>query len=260
MTQAKFVWYDLNTKDKAKAQAFYGALFGWKVEAWKPEGAPADMPAYSMLCIGEQPFGGMNEIPADVPAPAHWMGHIEVDNVDAAMKRATGLKAQFPMGAMDIPTVGRMAMMLDPQGCVVSLFQPAGETPKVPAATEHGMVGWNELIASDAKAAKTFYSEVVGWKWRTGPMAAQMEYHLFGTGEEGGDAGGMMPKPDTMPAAAWFVYFTTKDIAASVAKVQELGGQVVAPVFEVPTVGKLAVCMASDGSAFGLAQWDMPAK
>ena len=42
----------------------------------------------------------------------------------------------------------------------------AGDAPTLPTADNHGMVGWNELIAADAKAAKAFYSEVVGWKWR----------------------------------------------------------------------------------------------
>lgn len=253
---AKFVWYDLNTKDAAKAEAFYSELFGWKVMAWKPDGAPADMPEYRMLCIGEQPFGGLMELPAEAPAPSHWMGHVEVDDVDAAMARATKLGAQFPMGAMDIPTVGRMAVMMDPQGCVVSLFTPQGETPKVPGGEQPGMVGWNELLAGDIAKAKTFYSEVVGWKWREGPFNDKMEYHLFGSGEEGGDAGGAMPKPAEMPVSTWFLYFTTKDIAASVAGVKKLGGMVMSEPFEVPTIGKLAICGGADGSIFGLAQWE----
>ena len=72
------------------------------------------MPVYRMISAGEQSFGGINEIPADTPAPSHWMGHIQVEDVDAAMTRAGNMGAQFPMGAMDIPTVGRMAMMMDP--------------------------------------------------------------------------------------------------------------------------------------------------
>jgi hypothetical protein len=255
MTTAKFVWYDLNTKDADKAEKFYTELFGWKTLAWKPEGAPEGTPEYKMVCIGEQAFGGINVIPSDVPAPSHWMGHVEVDDLDAAMKRAKNHKAEFPMGAMEIPTVGRMAMMLDPQGCVISLFQPADHTPEVPAMDKPGMVGWNELIASDANAAKAFYSEVVGWKWRNGPFQDKMEYFLFGTGEEGGDAGGMLPKDENMPAAAWFLYFTTNSIEESVGKVDALGGHVIAQPFDVETVGKLAVCAAPDGSMFGLAEW-----
>lgn len=255
MTNAKFTWYDLNSKDAPAAEKFYAALFGWNVMPWKPTGAPPEAPEYRMIAIGEAAFGGINAIPAETPAPSHWMGHILVDDVDAPKTRAEGMKAQFPMGVMEIPTVGRMAMMMDPQGCAVSLFSPAVDAPVLPTADQHGMVGWNELIAADPKAAKAFYSEVVGWKWREGPMAAEMEYHLFGTGEEGGDAGGMMPKGEQMPVSAWVLYFTTHDIAKTVARVTELGGKVHAPVFEVPTVGKLAICEGADGSMFGLAQW-----
>ncbi|MEZ4370707.1 MAG: VOC family protein [Polyangiaceae bacterium] len=253
---AKFVWYDLNTKDIEKAKEFYTKLFGWNIISWKPDGAPADMPEYQMLCIGEQPFGGMNALPQEVPAPAHWMGHVTVDDVDAAMERAKKLGAQFPMGAMDIPSVGRMAAMMDTENCVVSLFKPEGEVPEVPAMSTPGMVGWNELLVTDTAKAQTFYSEVVGWKWRKGPMT-EMEYFLFGTGEEGGDNGGMMKRPDGMPVSSWFLYFTTADIDKSVAQIKELGGAVFQGPFDVPTVGKLAVCMSTDGSMFGLAEWAM---
>jgi predicted enzyme related to lactoylglutathione lyase len=255
MTTAKFVWFDLNSKDAKKAETFYTELFGWKVQAWKPEGAPKDMPEYRMTCIGEQSFGGVNQLPKEAPIPSHWMGHVEVDDLDAAMKRAERLKASFPMGVMEVPTVGRMGMMMDPQGCAVSLFEPQDKTPTIPGRDQHGMVGWCELIAADAQAAKTFYSEVVGWKWRNGPFQDQMEYYLFGTGEEGGDEGGMTPKTKDMPVAAWFLYFTTKNIADTVAKVEKLGGKVHMKPFEVPTVGQLAICEGTDGSMFGVAQW-----
>jgi len=252
---ARFVWYDLNTKDEAKAKDFYPKLFGWKLQSWKPEGAPPDMPEYSMICIGEKAFGGINQLPADAPAPSHWMGHIQVDDVDAAVERAKRLKATFPMGVMEVPTVGRMAAMMDPQGCAVSLFQPAGEAPTLPGMGTAGMVGWNELVVADVDAAKTFYSEVVGWKWRQGPMEG-MEYHLFGTGEEGGDAGGLLPKPPQVPVSAWLHYFTTENLDEMIAKVKELGGQVMGEPFEVPTVGKLATCIGPDGAVFALAQWE----
>lgn len=254
---AKFVWYDLNTKDKAAAQAFYQGLFGWGTEDWKPEGAPDGTPPYAMITIDGQSIGGVNELPADAPAPSHWLGHVRVEDLDAAMARAKARGATFPMGAMDIPTVGRMAIMIDPQGCAVSLFTPAGDMPPGPEPSDHGMVGWNELIAEDPAAAKAFYTDVVGWTWRDGPFQEQMEYYLFGSGAPDGDAGGMAKKAPEMPVSTWLLYFTTRDIAETAAKVESLGGAVHAAPFEVPSVGKLAVCAGPDGAMFGLAEWDM---
>lgn len=251
---ARFVWWDLNSKQADRAKKFYAELFGWTVQPWRPEGAPEGLPAYDMLGIDGRFFGGINQLPAEAPAPSHWMGHVEVPAVDAAMQRASTAGATFPMGAMEIPTVGRMAMMIDPQGCVVSLFQPAGPMPEGPPAAAQGMIGWNELLVADPAAARAFYSDVVGWSWRQGPISG-MHYELFGTGEEGGDAGGMMKKPEEMPGSAWFLYFTTLDLDATVKRVAELGGQVATPPFEVPTVGRLAIGVGPDGSMFGLAQW-----
>jgi len=254
---ASFVWYDLNTKDIEQAKRFYAGVFGWTIQGWRPEGAPEDMPTYEMIIVGDKAIGGLNSIPADAPCPSHWMGHIAVDNIDAAMTRAGILDARFPVGAMDIPTVGRTAMMIDPQGCVCSLFQPAGELPELPAMDVPGMVGWNELIASDVEQAKSFYASVVGWKWRAGPSFEKIEYWLFGSGEEGGDAGGMMPQGD-IPAAAWMLNFTTRDIDQSLAAVVEHGGTVLQQPFEVPGIGRFAVCAGPEDSVFNLAQWSMP--
>ncbi|MCC6215561.1 MAG: VOC family protein [Polyangiaceae bacterium] len=251
---ARFVWWDLNSKEADRAKDFYRALFGWTLQSWRPEGAPAGMPAYEMIGIDGRFFGGINQIPKDAPAPSHWMGHIGVTDLDAAMKRAAAAGATFPMGAMEIPTVGRMGMMIDPQGAVASLFQPAGELPSVPGADVPGMVGWNELLTGDPAASRSFYSDVVGWRWRGGPFAG-MGYELFGTGEEGGDAGGMMKKPDEVPVTAWFLYFTSTDLDATVKRIGELGGTVTSPPFAVEQVGRLAIAMAPDGSMFAVAQW-----
>jgi predicted enzyme related to lactoylglutathione lyase len=153
----RFVWYDLMSSSPAAAESFYGRLFGWTTQSWTPPGPPGESKPYTMWRIGESPFGGVIELPQGVPAPSHWYGHVAIPDLDAAIERGKAGGGSFPAGVIDVPTVGRMAPMLDPQGAFCSLFTPAspdGMTP-VPGRTE-GMVGWNELMATDVDAAQSY--------------------------------------------------------------------------------------------------------
>lgn len=252
---SRFVWFDLVSTDMEASKDFYRHVLGWRTMDWKADGAPDDMEPYTMFCVGETPIGGIMPPPGDVPS--HWMGHIQVEDVDAAMAVATEHGATFPAGAMDIPTVGRIAPMVDPEGCVVSLFRPAsGEPMETLPGMTLGMVGWNEIAVADTDKATAFYQAVVGWKHRTAPMEG-FDYHLFGTGEEGGDVCGMMKRPDEMPVSCWMQYFTVEDVDMTIARTKEKGGTVIAEPFDVPSVGRMAVVAGPEGAAFGIAAWDM---
>ena len=80
-----FVHIELQTKDVAKAKAFYSALFDWKLE---------DMPMpdgngmYTMVNVGEGTGGGMFNNP-DPNVPPFWLAYVQVDDVTASTKRAT---------------------------------------------------------------------------------------------------------------------------------------------------------------------------
>src|SRR5688572_9882465 len=103
----KFVWYELSTSDPKRAQAFYTQLFGWKVHTKDPQ--------YAEIEANGQHVGGMTA-PHDPHTPPHWMMYVDVDSVDDAVqrvKRAGGAAVAEPF---DVPNVGRMAVIRDPQG------------------------------------------------------------------------------------------------------------------------------------------------
>ena len=56
---------------------------------------------------------------------AAWLAYVKVENVDATAHKATDLGAKIFMPAIDIPTVGRIAIFQDPQGATLGIFQPA---------------------------------------------------------------------------------------------------------------------------------------
>ena len=236
----RFVWHDQISNDPAAASRFYSDLLGWEIEVWKP--GEID---YPMIKSGDQTHGGFG--PAQGGAPPHWLAHVLVDDVDAALGRVEGAGGQVVAPAMDIPEVGRMAVIADPQGAIVSLFASAGDPP-----TSQGVFVWDELLTTDIESAKRFYGEVVGWESREMEMGEGNVYTLFSSG--GTDRAGGMPIPPQAEGTPpnWMTYLGTDDVDATVEKAKELGATVMMEPFDVATVGRLAILADPTGAAFGV--------
>jgi len=63
--------------------------------------------------------------------------------------------------------------------------------------------------------------------------------------------GGMMVKPETMPAPSWIFYFTVPAIDAAAERVTEAGGQIINGPMEVPGAWVLQ-CLDPQGAMFAL--------
>ena len=83
-----FVHVELDTPDVAKAKAFYGKLFDWKLED-VPMG---DGTTYTMIGVGEGTGGGMMKNPMP-NAPSIWLAYVLVDDIKAATQKARSLGA-----------------------------------------------------------------------------------------------------------------------------------------------------------------------
>jgi hypothetical protein len=117
-THGAFSWCELMTTDPAAALEFYTALFGWGSKAMEmPNGT------YTTLQVGETSIAGMTTIPAETPGmPPSWGCYVTVDDVEAVCLRAQELGGKVLMPVMEIPTVGRMAVIQDPQGATLSVI------------------------------------------------------------------------------------------------------------------------------------------
>src|SRR2546428_14129032 len=78
----KFVWFELVAKDTKKAQAFYGEVLGWKVQAF-----PMGDSTYEMISAGETMIGGFAPFKAGGPPPPR-ISYVSVEDVDATGKAA----------------------------------------------------------------------------------------------------------------------------------------------------------------------------
>jgi predicted enzyme related to lactoylglutathione lyase len=149
--------------------------------------------------------------------------------------------------------VGRMAILVDPQGAFISAYQPEGEGP-----TPQGVFVWDELGTTDADGAQRFYEEVFAWK--TTDMGEEYGgYRIFnrGEGDETGVAG-LMTLPDASMPPFWQPYVAVEDPDATTAKAKELGGAALMEPMDVPKVGRLAVLRDPQGATFGIIRPEPP--
>jgi uncharacterized protein len=113
-----FSWCELMTTDLKAAEAFYVELFGWTVADGPVEGME-----YRVVSAGGQGVGGLMSIPPDSPPmPPHWGTTVTVDDVDATITKAEALGGKVLMQPQQISTVGKFAVLQDPQGAVVSVI------------------------------------------------------------------------------------------------------------------------------------------
>jgi predicted enzyme related to lactoylglutathione lyase len=111
-------WTQLNAKDPAAAKTFYTALIGWKV---REDVMPGQQGSYVTWLKADGPAGGMMAMPPGTPAPSHWLPYFSVTNVDMSTQKATTLGAQTFVPPMDIPGVGRFAVLADPTGATFAI-------------------------------------------------------------------------------------------------------------------------------------------
>ena len=118
-THGAFSWTELMTTDVPAARKFYGQLLGWKLRDM--EGGP--MP-YTIVNAADQDIGGIMATPPEVQGkmPAAWGTYVTVKDVDAVLAKVPGLGGRVIVAAKDLPGVGRMAVIMDPQGATISFI------------------------------------------------------------------------------------------------------------------------------------------
>ncbi|RKY18423.1 MAG: VOC family protein [Planctomycetota bacterium] len=250
-TPGQFTWNELGTSDLAAAKTFYSKLFGWRLT----DEAMGDMGVYTLIWIGEQHIGGMYEQkgPQFEGVPPNWMGYVSVEGADAAAAKASELGGTVCMPPMDIPDVGRMAVLQDPGGATFAVFQELPDKCSSPLPDIAGTFCWNELATRDADAAKAFYNGLFAWE-HTGKKMDQcdVEYTQFASSSE--PRAGMVPMlgemwGDTPPH--WMTYIRVDDTEAVAKQATELGANICVPPTETPD-GTFAVITDPTGAVFSI--------
>lgn len=118
-THGAFSWSELMTTEPQAALKFYTSLFGWKTDVMQMQ----DGGQYHVVKVGDTSVGGIMATPPEAQGmPPMWGCYVTVEDVDATTKQATALGGKVVHGPVDIPKVGRFAVIVDPQGAALNII------------------------------------------------------------------------------------------------------------------------------------------
>jgi uncharacterized protein len=250
-TPGVFCWADLSTTDADAARAFYGSLLGWEGEPAGPE-----LGGYATMTLGGAAVAGIApQRPEQAAAgvPPRWLSYVAVEDAGTTAARAADLGGAVVAPAFDVSTFGRMAVVADPQGAVLGLWQ-AGEAVGAGLVNDVGAMVLNQLNTTDPTAAQAFYGELFGWEFA--PVAGgALPY--WGITSGGWLNGGMMALDPRAPAPPhWLVYFTVEDLDGADALIVDGGGAVVVPPMAIES-GRILVAHDPQYAFFALFEGDV---
>jgi len=246
----RFVWFEHVSRGAKKAQAFYGEVLGWKVQAY-----PLGDSTYDMILAGdtiETMIGGYAEPASDSQKP-HWIGYVSVEDVDAAAATAAANGGKIVEAPHDLPGVGRAARIADPQGAELCLFKSDAGDPADPPSTQPPpprSFFWNELHTGDPASALSFYEKVLGFTHQTLDMGPAGNYYILS--KDGVGRGGVTGHlPGGMPPH-WLPYVEVDDPDATIARARKLGAKVPLPPEDIPGIGRFGVLEDPTGAVLAV--------
>ena len=250
----KIVWRDLITDTPAASQQFYGELFGWEFEQVGRKYGLGDDINYSVIRHNGRLIGGMvNENKLQrTEEISQWIPLMSVSDIYAAV-----VTVQVNGGIVYTPPTeladrGGLAVIADPQGAILGLVQtktgdPMDRTPRV------GDFLWSEVWTNDVDAATNFYGTLGNYSAETEVLSDDATYRILG--EKNKPRIGLVKNPVQELDPVWVTYIRVEDPAPILARVAELGGQVLLEARERGIGGEVALIADPSGAAIALQTW-----
>lgn len=248
-----FSWVDCNTTNWKGGKKFYSELMGWETED-VPMGNGMQYTFFKKDGETVAAISPMQKEQQEQGIPSMWYSYITVDDVDALAGKVKELGGTLMGEPFDVFDNGRMVLLQDPTGAVVSLWQPKTHIGATLVNTP-GAFTWNELYTRDVPAAKEFYSQLLGWEFE---KTEGMEYWV---GKVNGRMNcGIMPITEDFGDIPpyWAVYFSVADIEETTKKVKELGGQVHSELMDAGGIGRFSVIADPGGASVIIMQTNNP--
>lgn len=255
----EIAWVDLCTSDPDAAGRFYGELFGWQLQ----DPAPASG-GYRIATLDGEPVAGILPSATELPLTA-WSVYAATADAAVAVRRAVAIGAVELLPATATSGGETVAMLADPGGAALGLWQPA-DPSRGQARDRLGAPSWYENHTKRFEHTVDFYAEVFGLQseavadtadaeaapgeeeepFRYSTLRAAGRDPAFGVFDAAAD------RPAELPST-WLVYFAVADADRSAERVIELGGSVSFGPEDSP-YGRMATCVDPQGATFNLIQ------
>lgn len=240
-----FSWIELMSSDQQLSKAFYTQLLGLTA---------VDMPiggddVYTLLKIDGLDVAAIGQLTPDMLAtgtPVAWNSYIEVANADETAVKAVELGGTVLAAPFDVMDSGRMAVLQDPSGGVISVWQ-ANNHLGFQVRDVPGAFCWNELMTPAPDKAIPFYERLFGWE----KAEAWPEENYQVMKNNGRELAGVALQEGS---PYWNLCFAVADAAATSDKVAALGGELVTPPAFAEGIGYYAVIRDPHGAIFSILQ------
>ena len=163
--------------------------------------------------------------------PLQWMPHIQVADIASSVKKALELGGSEVLHGKDDDGNSQWAVILDPNGAAFGLIPVVFEDniPKIDSnkidgeAGNIGHISWLELTVTNTSKTCDFYQSVIGWN----VQKINSEYNMHA--EDGNPVAGIKYAEGTNQniPAVWMLYLPVGDIAESLCRVNEQGGNII---------------------------------
>jgi predicted enzyme related to lactoylglutathione lyase len=180
------------------------------------------------------------------PGPTTWNTYVWVDSADDAVARAREAGGSAPGDAFDVFDSGRMAVLADPGGASICVWQ-AGRHRGADLVNEPGAFCWSELATADVDRSLEFYAAVFGWESEQTDFGG-LPYGLVKLPGREESIAGVMPSEGP---PRWITYFAVADADEAGARARELGGAVTTPPFDT-SAGRICALDDPLGAPFAL--------
>jgi predicted enzyme related to lactoylglutathione lyase len=239
---SSFCFAELHTPDTDGAKRFYGELLGWTAVDSPVEG-------YSLFQVQGKDVAGLRRIS---PGSSRWIPYLSVPSADAMSAKALQLGAAVTTPAADTPGFARTAVLRDPAGGVVGLWEAKGHAGAA-LLDEPGAMWWAELLTREVPVAKTFYSNLLGWR-AVDTLKYGIRYSVFKRGDE--SLAGLLPIGADWGAVSpyWQILFAADNCDARVDIAKKSGGKLVFGPNDVPNAGRAAIVSDPRDAVFVLMQ------
>ena len=253
--QGDFIWYELLTPDAEASKQFYDAVVGWNIGE-----AAAEYNGYRMINRSDGKFaGGVMQLTSEMQqhgARPTWLAYLSVGDVDQAVGRIERAGGKALLAPFDIPNVGRIAMVADPQGAVFYVMKPIppADDPNAvsdvfsPSAEQR--VGWNEVQTNDVDGARRFYNEQFGWNTDEFMDMGEMGKYYFI--HQGGQRVGALFNAGHGQPPHFRFYFRVPSISKAKQVAEAKGATIHMGPHQVPTGDWIIIGSDPQGAEFAL--------
>ena len=239
-------WVDLFTSDPERSKAFYAAVLGWE---FADQGEAYG--GYTLATSDGANVAGLMRNSGDSGTPDTWSTYLATADAEESVARAVEAGATVLAPPLRVGDLGTMAVLVDPAGAVVGVWQ-AGDHTGFGRHAEPGSVVWAETHSKSFGASRAFYERVFGWDYEV--TADEDDFRYLTAKVDGTEVAGLMDSarilPDAVPSH-WAVYLGVDDVDAAQRVAEEQGATVLMGATDTP-FGRIADLLDPTGAPFKL--------